>query len=77
MALTILIIHEPSDSKMITSYLIDTDLNDEELQELAYKIRDEFEEQGHEEWTYGEILEELENRGHLKVLEHNELEIYL
>lgn len=46
--------------------VVDTTLDEEQLQKVVDKIIDEFEKRGYD-WGYNELFEEMEKRGYIRV----------
>jgi hypothetical protein len=64
---------EPEINWIITA---ETELNEQELQRAVDEIIAEFEKEDYEDWTFEDIVEELEKLGILKTIEHDSLEVW-
>ena len=58
-------------------FVAETNLSDKELQTTAEKIREKFEKNDYYDWSYDDIIEEMEKIGAIKIIESEYVEIYL
>lgn len=58
-------------------FVAETNLSDKELQTTAEKIREKFEKDDYYDWSYDDIIEEMEKIGAIKIIESEYVEIYL
>ena len=77
MALTILRFQDPNIRECWIEYVVETGISEDELQKLAEQIRDKFEGEGFEDWSYDDITGEMEKIGHIKRLNFEYKEIYI
>ncbi len=49
--------------------LVETELTEQELGDLVDEIKNNFFEEGYEDWTYQDLIQELEKRSAIRVLE--------
>ena len=64
--LVILKFQDPNDRETNEEYVVLTDRTEDELQEVADKIRDGFENDGFEDWSYSDVVEEMIKQGYIE-----------
>lgn len=72
----ILRLQDPNDKNINHSSVIITDLKYYQLETEIKKIINEFEKEGFWDWSYENVLEELEKKGKIKVTSSEEIVIY-
>jgi len=64
----ILVLQDPDEKDMRHEVIVETDLSKDELQEAVNKIKEDFCSKNLEDWTYEDLLDELERRGCIRVI---------
>lgn len=76
MAKTKKVIIKFSDGEFEATFLVETKLTETELQKIVDKIINEEWLDEFEDWTYEDLINELEKKGHIKILETDFYDIY-
>ena len=74
--LKIIRMQDPNDREIFTVFVAKTSLNEEELQDVVNRIKNEFLDKEIIDWTYEDIVEELEKRNLIKLVESEYICIY-
>ena len=64
----ILVLQDPDEKDIRHEVIMKTDLSEDELQEAVNKIKEDFCSRNLEDWTYEDLLDELERRGCIRVI---------
>lgn len=72
----ILVLQDPDEKNIRYEVIVETDLSRDELQEAVNKIREDFYSRNFENWTYEDLLNELEKRKCIRVVSNDSLSVY-
>lgn len=67
---------EPKDIESGENYLVETELSEEEMYDEVEKILRHFRKKGHEDWSFEDIVKQLEAKGLVKLVEFKEYCVY-
>jgi len=63
----ILVLQDPDEKDIRHEVIVETDLSEDKLQEAVNKIKEDFCSRNFENWTYEDLLNELEKRKYIRV----------
>lgn len=66
--LAIIKFRDPNDSDVFMDYVVYTTHSESELQEAVDKIKKQFYDEGFEDWTFDDMMEELKKQGFIERL---------
>jgi len=64
----ILVLQDPDEKDIRHEVIVETDLSEDKLQEAVNRIKEDFCSKNLEDWTYEDLLDELERRGCIRVI---------
>ena len=72
----ILVLQDPDEKDIRHEVIVKTDLSEDELQEAVNKIKEDFCSKNLEDWTYEDLLDELEKRECIRIISRDLLIVY-